>query len=91
MPRLSHLRESGAIEQDADVVMFVHREEYYQRGEDQQRVAGKCKSFWLSNVMGPWVELDWLKDFTRFQDPVAERLQAFDQYNESASGNTVGF
>ena len=35
-PRLSHLRESGAIEQDADVVMFVHREEYYHRGEEER-------------------------------------------------------
>ena len=33
-PRLSHLRESGAIEQDADVVMFVHREEYFLREEE---------------------------------------------------------
>lgn len=93
IPRLSHLRESGAIEQDADVVMFVHREEYYQRGEDQQRVAGKAQIILAKQRNGPVgdVELDWLKDFTRFQDPVAERLQAFDQYNESASGNTVGF
>ena len=39
-PKLSHLRESGAIEQDADVVMFVHREEYYHRGDEACPVCG---------------------------------------------------
>ncbi|MDR0469262.1 MAG: replicative DNA helicase, partial [Peptococcaceae bacterium] len=38
-PGLSHLRESGALEQDADLVMFIYREDYYDRNTDRQGIA----------------------------------------------------
>ena len=87
IPRLSHLRESGAIEQDADVVMFVHREEYYHRGEDQQKYAGQAQIIIAKQRNGPIgeVNLEWHKDFTRFQDTTPERMREFDNYNDSAS------
>ncbi len=93
IPRLSHLRESGAIEQDADVVMFVHREEYYSRGEEREQVAGQAQIIIAKQRNGPIgeINLEWLRDFTRFQDPVPERLKEFDQYNERQAADPAGF
>jgi replicative DNA helicase len=83
-PRLSHLRESGAIEQDADVVMFVHREEYFRRGDEQEEVAGQAEIIISKQRNGPVgeVELIWQKEFTRFEDRAPERLQVFDDFNQ---------
>jgi replicative DNA helicase len=84
---LSHLRESGAIEQDADVVMFVHREEYYRRGDERDQFAGQAEIIVAKQRNGPIgdVELVWRKDYTRFEDKAPERLEEFDQYAEPAT------
>src|SRR3954466_2328790 len=83
IPRLSHLRESGAIEQDADVVMFVHRESYYQRGEGNEDLANQAQIIVAKQRNGPVgdINLEWLRDFTRFQDPTPEHLKDFDDFN----------
>lgn len=83
-PKLSHLRESGAIEQDADVVMFVHREEYYQTNdEDRARVAGEADLIIAKQRNGPIgdVKLTWLRDFTRFESASPKAHEAFENYN----------
>ncbi|HWA98311.1 MAG TPA: replicative DNA helicase [Pirellulales bacterium] len=70
-PRLSHLRESGAIEQDADVVMFVHRDEYYcTNDEERQRVAGQADIILAKQRNGPVgeVKVAWAADYTRFEN-----------------------
>ena len=74
-PRLSHLRESGAIEQDADVVMFVHRDEYYMNNdEDRARVAGQADLIIAKQRNGPTgdVKVAWLQDYTRFENLARE-------------------
>jgi replicative DNA helicase len=83
IPRLSHLRESGAIEQDADVVMFVHRESYYHRGEGSEDLANQAQIIIAKQRNGPIgdINLEWLRDFTRFQDPTPEHLKDFDDFN----------
>ena len=86
-PKLSHLRESGAIEQDADVVMFVHREEYYHRGDDRAQYAGQAEIIISKQRNGPIgdVELTWEADYTRFSDRAAQRHSEFDDYAEFTS------
>jgi replicative DNA helicase len=82
-PQLSHLRESGAIEQDADVVMFVHREEYYQTNEeDRERVRGEADLLIRKQRNGPTgdVKLAWIHDFTRFRSFSRKTYEEFDQF-----------
>jgi replicative DNA helicase len=85
-PRLNHLRESGAIEQDADVVMFVHREEYYQTtDEDRERVRGQAEIIIAKQRNGPIgdVKLLWQHDFTRF---VNLEHRPYDEFENFSSG-----
>lgn len=74
-PKLSHLRESGAIEQDADVVMFVHREEYYATNqEDREKLRGKAELIIAKQRNGPIgdVPVTWIQQHTRFEDRAKE-------------------
>ncbi len=88
-PRLSHLRESGAIEQDADVVMFVHREEYYHTAEEarERELVGKAELIVAKQRNGPTadIKLTWFQEHTRFEDRARDRYDEFDEF-ESGSG-----
>lgn len=85
IPRLSHLRESGAIEQDADVVMFVHREEYYLTQEERDArpdVIGQAKVIIAKHRNGPTGEIDlhWFANYTRFESTTKDHDEPFDGY-----------
>jgi replicative DNA helicase len=62
---LSDLRESGAIEQDADSVLFLYREDYYNPDTDRRNIA-ECIIAKNRHGSTGKVELQWLGQFTRF-------------------------
>ncbi|MBR1559219.1 MAG: replicative DNA helicase [Clostridia bacterium] len=66
-PQLSDIRESGAIEQDADVVMFIHREEYYDPDTPDKGIAELIIAKQRNGALGT-VKLGWKGEYTWFMD-----------------------
>lgn len=85
-PRLSHLRESGAIEQDADVVMFVHREEYYHTKEEAEAkgITGQGLLIVAKQRNGPTgdIKLKWFDKHTCFKDYSEKPYEEFGGYSD---------
>ena len=67
-PNLADLRESGSIEQDADVVMFLYRDDYYNKENSEK--PGVCEINIAKNRSGPTktIELTWVSRYTKFSD-----------------------
>ncbi|MBK9154048.1 MAG: replicative DNA helicase [Chloracidobacterium sp.] len=70
-PMMSDLRESGSIEQDADVVAFIYREDYYDPNEENAGMAELIVSKQRNGPIGT-IKLAFLKQFTRFENYIGD-------------------
>lgn len=70
-PQLSHLRESGSLEQDADIVLFIHREEYYNEDTDRRGIADLIIAKHRNGPTGT-VELAFQNELTRFDNLIRD-------------------
>lgn len=73
-PMLSDLRESGSIEQDADIVVFLYRDDYY--NADNEETKGICEIIIAKNRNGEVgkVDLTWVERYTKFSDRTRETM-----------------
>ena len=76
-PLLSDIRESGAIEQDADVVMFIHREDYYDPETPEKNIAELIIAKQRNGSLGT-VKLGWKGEYTWFMDLSPRAKEAVD-------------
>ena len=67
-PMLSDLRESGAIEQDADIVMFIYRDDYYDDESENKNIAEIIIAKNRHGATGT-IELQWVGQYTTFSNP----------------------
>jgi replicative DNA helicase len=92
-PQLADLRDSGSIEQDADIVMFIYRPEYYNITEDEKgsSMLGMADILLEKHRSGPTGEarLKFIKDFAKFDNPdyTDKHVGTFSQSDTIAPNN----